>query len=130
MISVAALLLPDELFHSMALGTIAVIFVSVIGSLTFLPAVLAILGTAIDFGRVPYFGRERPESGGVWSRIVAAVMRRPLIAAVASTAIPALPRLAGAQPPSRHDRHHGVPGSVDGVVAIEQLRDTGRRARS
>ena len=33
-------------FHSMALGTIAVILVAVVGSLTFLPATLAILGDA------------------------------------------------------------------------------------
>jgi RND superfamily putative drug exporter len=65
MISVAALyILPDELFHSMALGTIAVILVAVAGSLTFLPATLAILGRRIDSLRVPYFGRERPEESG------------------------------------------------------------------
>jgi RND superfamily putative drug exporter len=41
----------------MAMGTIAVIAVSVVGSLTFLPAVLSLLGKRIDFGRVPLFGR-------------------------------------------------------------------------
>src|SRR4029079_8877443 len=83
MISVAALyILPDELFHSMALGTIAVILVAVVGSLTFLPATLAILGRWIDALRVPYFGRERPEESGFWSRLVRAVMRHPSMTAV------------------------------------------------
>jgi RND superfamily putative drug exporter len=124
MISVAALyVLPDELFHSMALGTIAVILVSVIGSLTFLPAMLSILGPRIDFGRVPYFGRERSEDGGIWSRIVSSVMKRPLIAAIASTvfllvlAWPALSLRLGTTDIT------AFPESVDGVVAIEQLRD-------
>ncbi|MBA2253700.1 MAG: MMPL family transporter, partial [Chloroflexi bacterium] len=47
-VSLAGLLLMDEpLFRSMALGTIAVVVVSVVGSLTFLPAVLAILGRGV-----------------------------------------------------------------------------------
>ena len=46
MISIAGLfLLDDPLFRSMAIATIGVVAVSVVGSLTFLPAVLAILGT-------------------------------------------------------------------------------------
>jgi uncharacterized membrane protein YdfJ with MMPL/SSD domain len=78
MISIAGLFMIDvSIFRSMAIGTIAVIFVAVIGSLTFLPATLAILGDRINRGRVPYFGRERPEGVGFWARIVTAVMRHP-----------------------------------------------------
>ena len=45
MISIAGLFIIDvSIFRSMAIGTIGVIFVSIIGSLTFLPATLAILG--------------------------------------------------------------------------------------
>ena len=58
MISIAGLfLLDDPLFRSMAVATIAVVAISVVGSLTFLPAVMAILGRRIDWGRIPYFGR-------------------------------------------------------------------------
>ena len=124
MISVAGIyLLPDTLFHSMALGTIAVIAVSVVGSLTFLPAVLSILGKRIDFGRIPYFGRDRPEEGGFWARVAALVMRRPLIAMILSTALllalaaPALSIRFGTTDIT------AFPDSIDGVAAIEQLRD-------
>jgi RND superfamily putative drug exporter len=124
MISVAALyVLPDELFHSMALGTIAVILVSVIGSLTFLPAVLAILGRRIDSGRLPYFGRERPEESGFWSRLVRSVMRRPGIAAVLASVFllvivsPVLSIRFGTTDIT------AFPESIDGVVAIERLRE-------
>ena len=70
-VSLAGLLLMDEpLFQSMALGTIAVVLVSVAGSLTFLPAVLAILGRGLDFGRIPSSGgtaRRGPGSGAASS---------------------------------------------------------------
>lgn len=124
MISVAALyVLPDELFHSMALGTIAVILVSVAGSLTFLPAVLAILGRRIDFGRLPYFGRERPEESGFWSRLVRGVMRRPAVAALISIAL--LLVLAAPVLNIRFGTTDitAFPESIDGVVAIERLRE-------
>ena len=110
MISVAGIyLLPDTLFHSMALGTIAVIPVSVVGSLTFLPAVLSLLGNGINFGRIPYFGRERAEDGGFWARLAAVVMRRPLIAADRVDGASPAAGLAGSVHPFRHDRHHRLP---------------------
>ena len=78
MISIAGLFMIDvSIFRSMAIGTIGVIFVAVVGSLTFLPATLAILGDRVNSGRVPYFGRERPEGVGFWARFVTAVMRHP-----------------------------------------------------
>ena len=58
MISVAGLFIIDvSIFRSMAIGTIGVIFISIIGSLTFLPATLAILGDRVNLGRIPFFGR-------------------------------------------------------------------------
>ncbi len=124
MISIAALyVLPDTLFHSMALGTIAVILVSVIGSLTFLPAVLALLGRRIDAGRLPWFGRDRPEEVGFWARLARTVMRHPAIAIVASTAFlltlaaPALAIRFGTTDIT------AFPESIDGVAAIEGLRE-------
>ena len=79
MISIAGLLFINvSIFRSMAIGTIGVIFVAIIGSLTFLPATLAILGDRINTGRVPFFGRDRAEGGGVWARLVTGVMARPV----------------------------------------------------
>jgi RND superfamily putative drug exporter len=52
MISLAGLItLGISLFTSMAIGTISVVLVSVIGSLTFLPATLSILGDRVNVGR-------------------------------------------------------------------------------
>jgi len=123
MISLAGLfLLPVSIFQSMAIGTIAVIAVSVLGSLVFLPAVLAILGDGVDRGAVPYLSRRRGEGGGVWAVIVRAVMRRPLLAVTAA----ALVLLALASPVTRlrlgESDITSFPSSVDGVQAYEQLQ--------
>ncbi len=76
-ISLAGLLvMNNSIFRSVAVGTICVVLISVIGSLTFLPATLALLGDRIDMLRLPYFGAERPEGTGVWTRLVLFATRR------------------------------------------------------
>ena len=85
-------------FTSFATGTIAVVAVAMIGSLTVLPAMLSLLGDRMDKGRIPGIAalKRGPASFGLWSRIVDRVLRRPLLSAVLSTsllvalAIPAL----------------------------------------
>jgi RND superfamily putative drug exporter len=78
-ISISGLFILGSIFTSMAIGVIAVVLVSVLGSFTFLPAMLSILGKGINWGRIPYFGRPREEGKGIWSKIVHAVMRRPVV---------------------------------------------------
>ena len=68
MISLAGLFtLGITLFTSMAVGTIGVVLVSVIGSLTFLPATLAIVGDRVNLGRpatwIPRLARRQPLGG-------------------------------------------------------------------
>jgi uncharacterized membrane protein YdfJ with MMPL/SSD domain len=73
-------------FQSFATGTILVVAVSVIGSLTVLPAVLSKLGDRVDRGRVPLLGRikARTARAGIWSHTVDRVLKRPLLSAVIS----------------------------------------------
>ncbi len=73
-------------FAAFATGTILVVAVAVIGSLTVLPAVLSALGDRIDRGRVPLIGRFKRRMGGIgiWSRVIDRVLRRPLLSAVLS----------------------------------------------
>src|SRR4051794_27766586 len=85
MIAMAGMYLTGQsTFTSFATGTIIVVAVAVIGSLTVLPAMLSKLGDRIDKGRVPLIWRLRSEDPerGVWSWIVDRVLRRPLISAV------------------------------------------------
>jgi uncharacterized membrane protein YdfJ with MMPL/SSD domain len=124
MISMAGLfLLDDALFRSMAIGTISVILVAVVGSLTFLPAMLAILGDGVNRLRMPLIGRSREEGSGLWARLVRAVMRRPIVAAVTASLL----LLALASPVLR--LHMGqadftsFPNSLDGVQAVNLLNE-------
>ena len=67
-------------FASFATGTIMVVAVAVVGSLTVLPAVLSKLGNKVEKGRIPFLGRLQKRVGavGIWSRILDRVLRRPL----------------------------------------------------
>jgi putative drug exporter of the RND superfamily len=124
MISIGGLfLLDDPLFRSMAVGTISVVFVAVVGSLTFLPATLAILGDGVNRLRIPLVGRDREEGSGIWASLVRTVMARPIIAAVLTAVV----LLAVASPVIR--LHMGqadftaFPDSLDGVQAVNLLNE-------
>jgi uncharacterized membrane protein YdfJ with MMPL/SSD domain len=76
-------------FTSFATGTIAVVAVAMLGSLTVLPAMLSLCGDRVNSGRIPGLDRlkARMASFGLWSRVVDRVMRRPLLWAVTSVAL-------------------------------------------
>lgn len=75
-----ALLLSD-LTNNRALGPVGAIGIvcSVLSALTFLPAVLVLLGRAAYWPAKPKMGDEEPEAGskGIWSRIAGLVDRSP-----------------------------------------------------
>ncbi len=150
MISLAGLLtLGIPLFTSMAVGTIGVVMVSVIGSLTFLPATLAIVGDRVNLGRpatwIPILlarlplaalrnrGRAaidwlerraaRPEGSGLWARLVAAVMRRPIVMFTLSAGL-----LIALSLPVFHLRTGltditGFPSTIDGVAGVRLINE-------
>jgi uncharacterized membrane protein YdfJ with MMPL/SSD domain len=71
-----------------ATAAIAVIACAVLGAVTVLPAALRLLGPRIDRGRIPLLPHARTHGGSrFWSALVSRVTRRPLIAAVLSTAL-------------------------------------------
>ena len=79
----------DQTFASLALATILVVAVAVLGSLTVLPAVLFRLGDKVDRLRVPLAGRRRRRGGDgrIWDAIVDVVLRRPVVSAAAATGL-------------------------------------------
>ena len=76
-------------FASFATGTIMVVAVAVIGSLTVLPALLSKLGDRVEKGRLPLIGRIKNRVGeaGIWSRILDRVLRRPLLSALVAASV-------------------------------------------
>ena len=82
MVSLAGLLLTGiDLFTGIAVGTIMVVGVAVVGSLTLLPALLSLLGPWADRGRIPFLGRHRTQArpSRLWAALVRRVVRRPLL---------------------------------------------------
>jgi putative drug exporter of the RND superfamily len=96
MIALAGLFLVGAAeFTGIAFGAIAVVGVAVIGSLTFVPALLSWLGRWADRARIPFLGRRRTAAkpSRLWAALVRRVVRRPLVwggvAAVAMLALAA-----------------------------------------
>jgi RND superfamily putative drug exporter len=78
----------NDTFVGIALGTIVVVAIAVLGSLTVLPAVLSRLGDSVELGRIPGLGRVRSgREPRLWSALVERVVRRPLVAAVAAAGL-------------------------------------------
>src|SRR5215216_166431 len=85
------LLIPNTIFRSLAVGAILVGITAVLGALTLLPAVLSLLGDRVNSLRIPLIGRGAERGTGAegrfWGGIVRAVMRRPAVSVVLSTAV-------------------------------------------
>jgi uncharacterized membrane protein YdfJ with MMPL/SSD domain len=78
----------DKTFTSLASGSVLVVAVSMIASISVLPALMAWLGDRVDRGRVPRIVRrrksDRPARRGFWAVVVDKVMRRPKLATFAA----------------------------------------------
>jgi uncharacterized membrane protein YdfJ with MMPL/SSD domain len=77
----------NAIFSSFGVGTILVVAVAMIGSLTFLPAVLSYLGQKgwLEKGRVPWVAKRRHRNNGesrVWNAILNRVLARPIVSVV------------------------------------------------
>jgi RND superfamily putative drug exporter len=74
----------------MAVGTILVVAVAVLGSVTVLPAVLSKLGDGVEKGRVPIIGKRRHANHGesrAWGWVLGKVLGHPVAAVVVSGGI-------------------------------------------
>lgn len=124
MVAMAGLFLTGySVFSGVAVGTIAVVGVTVAGSLTFLPALLAWLGPRADRGAIPFLGRRRTAAkpSRLWAGLARRVTRRPLVwgavAAVVMLALaaPAL-SLRLADPPDG-----GFPDTIPVIATADQI---------
>jgi RND superfamily putative drug exporter len=90
MIAMAGLFLAgDKVFAGIAWGTILVVALAIVGSLTVLPALLSLLGDKVNKGRIPFMSRlQRPErTNGAWGWMLDKVLRRPVAAVILSGGI-------------------------------------------
>jgi RND superfamily putative drug exporter len=118
-------------FTGIAFGAIAVVGVAVIGSLTFVPALLSWLGPWADRARIPFLGRRRTAAkpSRLWAALVRRVVRRPLlsggIAVVAMLAL-AAPALGMRLSYPEND----VPNSVPIIATYNRIQQAFPQAPS
>jgi RND superfamily putative drug exporter len=101
---IGMLIVPTQIFISLAVGAIVVVLVTMVAALTLLPAVLRLLGDRVNRGRIPFLSRHAQEDTrhGIWARAVHRAMRHPAISATVAcglllvAAIPALSINTGA----------------------------------
>jgi RND superfamily putative drug exporter len=80
----------DPTFRSFATGTILVVAIAMIGSVTVLPAILAALGDRVNKARIPFLPspeRRAAREPRLWSALLDVVLRRPAISAGLATAL-------------------------------------------
>ena len=81
------LFFPQVFLRSMGFGGMAAVLIAMVGALTVLPALLAVLGPRVDSLRVPLSkilrrrAHRAPAAGesGAWARLAHSVMRRPVV---------------------------------------------------
>jgi uncharacterized membrane protein YdfJ with MMPL/SSD domain len=77
----------NPIFASFGVGTILVVGVAMLGSVTVLPAVLSFLSMKgwTEKGRVPWVAKRRHAARGesrIWGAVLSRVLRRPLVSAI------------------------------------------------
>ncbi|MET0741101.1 MAG: MMPL family transporter [Candidatus Nanopelagicales bacterium] len=90
MVAMAGMFLAgNAVFTSFAVGTILVVAMAVVGSLTALPALLSIFGRWVDRPRVPLLWRlqRRSGTGRFWPTILKPVLAKPAIAFIVSAGL-------------------------------------------
>jgi RND superfamily putative drug exporter len=125
MVALAGLFLTGvDVFTGLAAGTIMVVALTVLGSVTVLPALLSGLWRWVDRGRIPWLGRRRTAAGNsrFWTALARVVVRRPLLTggvAVLALGLLALP--AAGMRLGDPNTQNELPRSVPAVDALSRI---------
>ena len=113
----------DKIFASLAIATITVVAMAVLGSLTVLPALLCRLGDKVDRLRVPGFGRKRRGAQSrFWTRTVNQVMRRPVLWAALSGGLLVALALPAAQLRLQAGGPDSFPQSLPAIQTFDRMQ--------
>jgi RND superfamily putative drug exporter len=117
--------LPLPLIRSMGIGGMLIPAVSVLASITLLPALLAVLGERINSVRVMprrLIDRGRPEDGA-WGRWARFVLRRPVAVAAVGLAVVAVLAGLGTQLNPNEAQLSNFPGTGTAIAGRRMLAD-------
>ena len=115
----------NAVFTSLAMGTMVVVAVAVIGSVTVLPGVMAKLGDSVEKGRVPVIARRRARAvrlaaGRAWSTGCCAC---PWSVGMLSAGVLLLARRTGAVDAHRRPGHCGLPSRSADHEHLRSIRE-------
>ena len=77
----------NAVFVSFGIGTMLVVAIAIVGSVTVLPAVMSSLGDRIEWGRVPVLRHREVGHSAMWDRVVGGVLHRPWLSVVVSAGV-------------------------------------------
>ncbi|NUR76190.1 MAG: MMPL family transporter [Thermoleophilia bacterium] len=79
----------SEIFTSFAVGTMIMVAVAILGSVTVLPAMLSMLGDRVNKGRIRFLHRGRATTGEapIWTYVLDRVLRRPALSAALAASV-------------------------------------------
>jgi uncharacterized membrane protein YdfJ with MMPL/SSD domain len=110
-------------FISFATGTILVVAISMVGSLTVLPAVLSKLGDRANKGRVPFLKPEnRTGEPRAWSWLLDRVLKRPLLSMIAAGAVLVVLAIPVFHIHTADSGVDGLPRSIEVVQTYDRMQ--------
>jgi RND superfamily putative drug exporter len=113
----------DAVFTSLGTGSIIVVAVAMLGSLTVLPALLAKLGRRVDRPRVPVLWRltNRQGEARVWPALLKPALKYPAVTLLLSTAAMVLLALPALDIKLQSAGPDTLPKSIPAVVTYDRL---------
>src|SRR5438445_12172908 len=116
----------DKSYLGFGIATMMVVGIAMLGSLTVLPALLSKLGDKVEKGKIPFLHRLRRESGEnrFWKSILTPVLRRPVVAAVASGAVLVALALPALHLHTAQSGLDALPNGTPTVATIKKIQPT------
>jgi RND superfamily putative drug exporter len=115
----------DKTYLSFGIATMIVVGVSMLGSLTVLPALLSKLGPRVDKGRIPFVHRFRNDAGGswLWKAILRPTLKHPVAAAALAGGLLILLALPAFHLHTSQSGLEALPKSAPTVETIQRIEN-------
>jgi uncharacterized membrane protein YdfJ with MMPL/SSD domain len=112
-------------FQSFATGTILVVAVALVGSLTVLPAILAWLGDRVEKGGVPILKHHswNADESGVWSKVLDPVLRHPVISLLLSAGLLVFLALPAFRLHTANESVESLPQDVSSIQTYNRIQN-------